>query len=721
MVSIDRRRFLQMFGGAVGTAASDQVLPASLRKALQAPAQRRTGTIRDVEHVVILMQENRSFDHYFGTLRGVRGFSDPRPLLFPDGRPVWYQPNASITTPKYNACGVPADADYVLPFRVDTRENGDHQHSTDHSWSSGHLSWNHGKYDQWITQKQDVLTMGYLRREDAAFHHALADAFTICDSYFSSVPADTAINRIYLWSGTCDPNNVMGRIPNGPGLAERPRVNGYTWTTYPERLESAGISWKLYQGGTGEPGSPTDNYTDNSLEFFANYQVDEGADPQGPLVRKGVSQHTLKELRDDVLHDRLPQVSWIVAPYKYCEHPAASAADGAYYIKRVLEALTADAESWSKTVLFLCYDENDGLFDHVVPPMPPSSSERNSRGMVSHSLAGSFRDEFLDLDVNTSMIHPLVPGADPGGRQPLGLGMRVPMIVISPWTTGGWVCSQTFDHTSILQFLEARFGVAEPNISAWRRSVCGDLTSAFDFGLKPDLGMPNIPLPESHPDLFAPIIAPAIPTMPIQEDGLRPARPIPYQWLLDHRVDHAASRLWLDFRNIGAAGAGFYAYDQTAPTSDPRRYTIAAAETVSDYWPLHSGDVAYDILVHGPNGYLCHARGEPPAAPTATVEVRLIYKPERCQIQAILSNTGSLACSAFIHDAYVGHLAELPLKPGATMELTHDLSANHGWHDISVTLDTSDVYLRRFAGHLETGRPSTSDPMLSPSLSARTG
>jgi phospholipase C len=372
-------------------------------------------------------------------------------------------------------------------------------------------------------------------------------------------------------------------------------------------------------------------------------------------------------------------------------------------------------------VLFLCYDENDGLFDHIVPPMPPSSNERNSRGMVSPSLAGSFRDEFLDLDVNTSMIHPLVPGADPGGRQPLGLGMRVPMIVISPWTTGGWVCSQTFDHTSILQFLEARFGVAEPNISAWRRSICGDLTSAFDFGLKPDLGMPNLPLPAAHPDLFAPIIAPAIPSMPMQEDGLRPARPIPYQWQLEHRLDLAAGRLWLDFRNSGAAGAGFYAYDRTAPASAPRRYTIAAAEGVREDWPLHPGDIAYDILVHGPNGYLCHARGELPAATTATVEVRLIYQPERCQIQAILSNTGSLACSAFIHDAYVGYLAELPLKPGATMELTRDLSANHGWHDISVTLDTSDVYLRRFAGHLETGRPGTSDPMLSPSLRTRIG
>jgi phospholipase C len=708
MTSIDRRRFLQMLGGAAGAAASAQALPASLRKALATPAHRRTGTIRDVEHVVILMQENRSFDHYFGTLRGVRGFGDPRPLLFPNGKPVWHQPNATVRTPKFNSCGVPPGDDYVLPFHIDTSQCGDHQHSTDHGWSSMHLALNKGRHDQWVTQKQDVLTMGYLRREDVAFHHALADAFTICDSYFSSAAADTAINRIYLWSGTCDPCNVLGRIPNGPGLGERKRVNGYTWTTYPERLEAAGIRWKLYQGGTGEPGSPTDNYTDNSLEFFANYQVGEGADPRSPLVLKGASQHTLKELRDDVVADRLPQVSWIVAPFKYCEHPSASATDGAYYIHKVLEALTANAESWSKTVLFLCYDENDGLFDHVVPPTPPQTSERNSQGMVSPSLVAGLRDEFLDLDVHTAMNHPLVPGADPGGKQPIGLGLRVPMIVISPWTTGGWVCSQTFDHTSVLQFLEARFGVAEPNISAWRRSVCGDLTSAFDFSLKPDPIVPELKLPQERRDVLAPILAPPIPAMPKQEPGLRPARPLPYQWRVEPRLDRAAGEFQLDFINSGKLGAAFHAYDNAAIDSYPRRYAIAAGEQVSDGWPLYPRVVAYDITVHGPNGYLCHARGE---ASGAYVEVRLRYEPERCRVHVVVTNTGNAACSAIVDNAYGNRVMDrVHLAAGASREVVCDLTASHGWYDIAVTLESSENWLRRFAGHLETGWPSTSDP-----------
>jgi phospholipase C len=293
--------------------------------------------------------------------------------------------------------------------------------------------------------------------------------------------------------------------------------------------------------------------------------------------------------------------------------------------------------------------------------------------------------------------------------------MRVPMIVISPWTTGGWVCSQTFDHTSILQFLEARFGVAEPNISAWRRAVCGDLTSAFDFGLQPDPSVPDLRLPASHQDLFAPIIAPAVPTMPVQEPGLRPARPLPYRWQIEPRLDVAAGRFWLDFSNPGAAGAAFYAYDNTVPDSHPRRYTVASGEMLSDYWPLHPRKLAYDVLVHGPNGYLCHARGGSPAAEPggAAVEARLVYDPERCQVRIELSNAGSSTCSAMIRDAYAERMTEWPLPQGATVASTHDLSASQGWYDFSIALEGSGTYLRRFAGHLETGRPSTSDPMRS--------
>jgi phospholipase C len=711
MTSIQRRRFLQMTGSAIGATLAGQALPASIRRALAVPANRATGSIRDVEHVVILTQENRSFDHYFGSLRGVRGFSDPRPARLPDEKPVWYQPATMIRTSLYKPRGLPADADYVLPFHIDTHASGDYQDGTDHSWSTGHLAWNHGRYDQWVTQKQDPLTMGYLTREDIPFHYALADAFTVCDSYYSAAHADTAINRIILWSGTADPRNVHGRVPNGPGLAERPNVNGYTWTTYPERLEAHGVSWKVYQGGTGEADSPTDNFTDNSLEFFASYQVREGADPKGPLVRKGVSQHTLKELRDDVVQNRLPQVSWIVAPFKYCEHPDASPVDGAFFISRVLDALTANADSWSRTVLFLNYDENDGLFDHMVPPMPPSANERNRHGMVSEDLLDSLGDEFLDLDVHTSMIHPLIPGADPGGRQPIGLGVRVPMLVISPWTAGGWVCSQTFDHTSVLQFLEARFGVAEPNISAWRRAVCGDLTAAFDFAGSPDVRMPDLRPPGVPRKPDSPITIGDPQSMPVQESGVRPARPLPYAWTVRHRVDADAALAWIEFANTGKAGAAFYVYDGSAPMEAPRRYTVSAGKSVSDCWPLHRGKIACDARIYGPNGYFAHLRDGPFEGHVVTIEVSLRYEPAQRQIVATLSNPGLVDCRCRIVETYAGTPpVERMLAAGASVDSIWNVDASQGWYDLSVTIDESAHYLRRFAGHMEYGEPGTSDP-----------
>ena len=254
-----------------------------------------------------------------------------------------------------------------------------------------------------------------------------------------SIHANTAPNRVYLWSGTIDARNAYGKKPNGPGLQERSANNGYTWTTYPERLQAHGVSWKLYQGGTGEPGTPTDNYTDNSLEFFAQYQLLEGASPSSPLVLNGVTNRSLREFREDVINNRLSQVSWIVAPYKYCEHPEASPTDGAYYINLVLDALTSNPEVWGKTVFILNYDENDGLFDHVLPPMPPHTQQPNTKGMVSADLVDSLGDEFIDLDKYPGLADPLIPGADPGGIQPIGLGPRLPMIIASPWTRGGYV------------------------------------------------------------------------------------------------------------------------------------------------------------------------------------------------------------------------------------------------------------------------------------------
>ncbi|MFJ9692619.1 phosphocholine-specific phospholipase C [Kitasatospora sp. NPDC101183] len=700
MTSFDRRRFLQL-GGASAAAAGLGMLPPAVGKALALPAIGRHRSIEDVEHVVILMQENRSFDHYFGTLRGVRGFNDPRPTLLPDGKPNWHQPAASVRTARYHDRGLPASEQEVLPWYIDPRNTTEHQAGTDHGWSSGHLAWNEGRHDQWVNQKQDVMTMGHLKRQDLQYHFALADAFTVCDSYFCSVHADTAPNRIYLWTGTSDPRNAYGRKPNGPGLWERNDTNGYTWTTYPERLEAAGVSWKLYQGGSGEPGTPTDNYTDNSLMFFERYQKAEGA--TGPLVDKGATDHTLKEFRADVEQGRLPQVSWIVPPYKYSEHPSATPTDGAYYINLVLEALTANPEVWGRTVFLINYDENDGLFDHVVPPMPPAVSAPGGQGMVSDDLRTSLRDELLDLGTYPGEMSPLVPGADPGGLQPIGLGPRVPLLVISPWSRGGWVCSETFDHTSVLRFLEARFGIDEPNISAWRRSVCGDLTSALDFS-GTDPRPLSIPVPAPLASRGKPYQVPLPQRMPVQEPGTRPARALPYDLVVNEEETDNPRQFHLDLENRGEAGTWLYVYDRTAPASAPRRYAVSGGDTLTDHWTLPDSG-RYHLAVHGPNGSLQEFEGE------AATELVARFDPRGTKVHVHLRNNGPAPRTVTVADAYAKAPATTrTLRPGASAQLALDVDPRSRWYDITVTAPGTPAFRRRWAGHLENGRPGTSDP-----------
>jgi len=708
-----RRDFLRLASAATGAA----LLPASIARALAIPANRATGTIQDVEHVVILMQENRSFDHYFGSLRGVRGFNDPRPQLQPNGKPVWYQPVASVKTDRYQDRGLHPDAEHVLPFYLNPKHTTEFQPGTDHGWSSGHLSWNNGHHNQWVTQKQDVVTMGYLQREDVAFHYALADAFTLCDAYHCSIHADTAPNRIYLWSGTIDAKNVLGKKPNGPGFNERAKKNGYTWTTYPERLEKAGISWKVYQGGTGEPGDPTDNFTDNSLEFVAQYQVEEGADLHGPLVQKGVTDRTLVGFREDCMTGKLPQVSWVVSPYKYSEHPEASPRDGAYYVNRVLEALTANPDVWSKTVLLINYDENDGLFDHVIPPMPPATQAQNAQGLVSPDLVESLQDEFIDLDKHPHESHPLVPGADPKGIQPIGLGPRVPMLIVSPWTTGGYVCSQTFDHTSVLQFLETRFGIPEPNVNKWRRAICGDLTSAFDFSNSASSVPQSIAFPAAVNSLNRPYSVPETQTMPQQEAGSRPTRPLPYTLYTHARIDTSAGHIWIDLDNAGKAGAAFYIRNGLQPNEAPRRYSVSSMQTLSDYWPLttsKSDEPAYDLTLHGPNGFFSHFRSGTPSHNQPDPEVLVRYDTTTGDVHLKLTNSGKSPALVAIANAYAKDTAphQRQIPAGATIEDHWTAHEAHNWFDLTITTTGNPRFLRRFAGHVETGKPGTSDPAI---------
>src|SRR4051794_23982623 len=342
-MATDRRTFLHLLGaGAVAG-----VFNTSIRRALAIPAHHRTGTIADVEHIVILMQENRSFDHYFGTLRGVRGFGDPRAVKLPSGKSVWQQPNGPGA---------------IMPFRPDAPDLGlQFLEDLPHGWNDTQAALNQGKYDQWVPTK-GTATMAYLTRQDIPFHYALADAFTICDAYHCSLLGPTDPNRYYMWTGS----SGAGR-GGGPVIANDEL--GYSWTTYPERLQQAGVDWKIYQdagdgldaagfwGWTGDP--YIGNYGDNSLLYFTQYQ---NAAPGSPLYERARTGTNVKAGQDlfeifarAVAPGTLPAVSWLVAPEAYTEHPNWPANYGAWYVAQILDTLTAHPNVWSKTALFITY------------------------------------------------------------------------------------------------------------------------------------------------------------------------------------------------------------------------------------------------------------------------------------------------------------------------------------------------------------------------------
>jgi phospholipase C len=291
------------------------------------------------------------------------------------------------------------------------------------------------------------------------------------------------------------------------------------------------------------------------------------------------------------------------------------------------------------------------------------------------------------------------------------------MLVISPWSTGGWVCSQVFDHTSVLRFLESRFDVAEPNISAWRRSLCGDLTAAFDFsGTNPETRRFNVP--KLITSLHQPYKIPIHQTMPKQEPGTRKARAVPYEFFVHARLRDKThgiqDKVWIDFANRGESGAAFYVYNGKKPNDNPRRYTVAADDQLSDYWPTSDTHGGYDLTVHGPNGYMCQFQGstvEAASAENPNPEVRVIYDVVGRNISLALENPGSVPCTLRVVNAYDRKAPRThAVAADATIQDPWILKASSGWFDISVTSAEDPTFLRRFAGHVEVGRPSTSDP-----------
>jgi phospholipase C len=444
--------------------------------------------------VVIFIQENRSFDHYFGSYRGVRGFSDKSG--------AFQQPDPANTTV--------APMGYLLPFHLNTfTTNAACTHDITHDWVPQHQSWDNGAMDGFVTSRLPInandaaLSMGYYTREDLPYYYAVADAFTICDNYFCSVMGPTDPNRLYTMAASVDPDGKNGGPILQTVVTNRTAIYGkLTFTTMPEQLQTRNISWKVYS-------SPDESIaggilSDNVLSYFQNYQ-----NPSSVLHQNAFGPQFPVDFLSDIASGHLPQVSWLIGSILTSDHPPAPSVFGESVLALIVNALAANPSVWAKTVLFVTFDENGGFFDHVAPPTAPPGTP----------------GEYVTAP---AVPDPTVVGR-PAINGPIGLGFRVPMLVISPFSRGGFVSSDLFDHTSVLRFLETRFGSEVPNLSAWRRAEVGDLTSALNFKA-PDSSIPNLPTPRQllSQDIqecvanlagVTPYAVPSTQTMPTQETG----------------------------------------------------------------------------------------------------------------------------------------------------------------------------------------------------------
>jgi phospholipase C len=601
-----------------------------------------TGTIADVRHVIIYMNENRSFDHYFGTLHGVRGFNDRSALQLTNGNSIFYQPSNST---------------YELPFHNSLQCLTD----LNHSWTVTHATVNEGWSDTWIANKKPE-TMCYYDRGDLPFYYALADAFTICDEYHCSVLASTDPNRFTFMTGMIDPHGNFG----GPEIDNSSLSSGFRWKTYPEFLQDAGVSWKTYlvSGNSGE----------NVITRFAAFK---NATPGTPLYdrgRVGYSSLTamINGFKADVMNDALPSVSWVVGVGDHSEHPPNSPASGQYVLKHLLEGLASNPEVYKSSVFIYNYDENDGFFDHAMPILPPAGTP----------------DEFV-------------------GNLPVGLGIRVPAFVISPWSRGGRVCSQVFDHTSVIRFLETWTGVIDTNISAWRRQVCGDLTSAFDFA-HPNFDFPSLPdVSEiSCPDGDTPAV-PSPQIFPTQESGTLVPLPLPYQPNASCILDKAANTFTLNMTNSGAASVHFGVYANAYRAESPLPFDVDTTNSASVSFSTASTGGKYDFSCYGPNGFQRRFAGNV-TNDAQKIEAVAVLNPSNRGITIQLINFSSSSVTFSVTNGYVAASSVNYSVPAHTTNFVNVGSeTNNGDYDVTVKSTADSLFLRRFLGRVEAYTPPT--------------
>jgi len=803
----NRRDFIKKAAALTGAAGLSVILPESIQRALAISAAPGT-TYLDAEHVVFLMQENRSFDHTFGTLKGVRGFSDPRAIKLSNQYPVWLQSNKKGET--------------YAPFRLDIKDTkATWMSSLPHSWENQVDARNNGRHDGWLEAKKSgnkayadlPLTMGYYNRKDIPFYYALADAFTVCDHNFCSSLTGTSPNRSFFWTGKIKEEQTAASKPplsNGDiDGAER-----ISWNTFPERLSAHHVDWKIYQNelsvGVGFESEEDDwlaNFTDNTLEFFKQYHVRRHPEHLVYLKREAIklkaqlnkkpdsklhrqlekvqeallflqnnplekltpaaqdlhqrafvtnrndpkyhqlesityqdhgTTRTTKIPAGDVLHQfradvdggKLPTVSWLVPPCNYSDHPGAPWY-GAWYLSEVIDILTKNPEVWRKTIFILTYDENDGYFDHVPPFVAPNPEDPDT-GLVSKSL--DIKAEYISKNQSER-------------ESPVGLGYRVPMVVVSPWTRGGYVNSQVFDHTSSIQFLEHFLShktgqqIYEDNINAWRRSLCGDLSSVF----RPYHGEPT-PFPESidqepfiesihqakfakTPDNFINLPQTTIEEilknplhnghLPQQEQGIKRANSIPYEIYAHGGLDHENEVFTVHFKAGNeiygklSSGVGFNVYAGDKNWS----FTVDAGDTIKYNWSLKDfKNKQYHLRIHSVNGFFREYKGD---AGDPVISIQLNYQKENNRYNGNIvlllkrSGTGGNLKLILKNNAYGKARKEIIFGKNEMEKLVSvELKASHHWYDFSLSAANHPRFSQQFAGHVEHLKESFTDPLM---------
>jgi phospholipase C len=839
-----RREFIRKSLLLSGAAGLSTMFPASIQRAL-AIDPKLGSSFLDAEHIVILMQENRSFDHCFGTLQGVRGFNDPRAITLPDQKPVWMQTNAT--------------GDTYAPFRLNIKDSkvtwiG----SLPHSRASQVDAYNKGKYDGWLTAKKSgnkkysgmPLTLGHYNREDLPFNYAMADAFTVCDQNFCSGMTSTTPNRSFFWTGkiSYDLDGLQKVNIRNDDFS----YGKLPWRAFPELLAENNVPWRFYQndlscggGYKGEERAWLANFGCNLLEFFAAYNVKfssryvknlqklvetlpdeinklEEASPSSDAAAKKIkadlknklealdnaaselkkwSQEEYDKLSDrqktlfqsafvvnsgdpdyrdiatlnysegntrrevtvpkgDVLYQfrkdvntgKLPAVSWLAGPQNFSDHPSAPWY-GAWYVSEILDILTKNPEVWKKTIFITTYDENDGYFDHVAPFSIPDAKVPGT-GLVSKGIETEIEHVRLANELKQGIPEKAAREA------PIGLGFRVPMLIASPWSRGGRVCSEVFDHTSTLQFLEVFFSkklkkdIRIENISNWRRTICGDLTSVFTpfNGEKMDkidfLDRNNMVETiynakfKAEPSGFKKITGTdvaAFKAKPVgsgvmsqQEKGIRPSCALPYELYVDGQLQAGQKNFELKFKagrdvfGEKAAGAPFTVYspvkfkDALAGAEVCRNWSFAviAGDTLSYNWPVDSfEDGKYHLRVNGPNGYyreFTGSRNNPGLTVSAAYERGGGNgKLTGNVVLKIVNTDASKDYTVAIKDlGYRKNDVQRKIAAGSTQEVVLNLKQSHGWYDFSLTVAGSDNFEQRYAGRVETGEASFTDPVM---------